>query len=87
MSERGDRYNALVMSQIKFVPYQKYFVWVAGTNGPEAQIWDKDVAVSGEGKAKPCLFKVALPTDREELSLNVLMELYKDDKPQASLLP
>lgn len=59
----------------------KYFVWIAGFRGPEAQIWDEDAGKDGNGKVKPTLFKVALPTDRQDLSLNVLMELYKGDKP------
>jgi len=60
----------------------KYFVWIAGTHGPEAQIWDEDSGKDGNGKAKPTLFKVALPTDRQDLSLNVLMELYKNETSQ-----
>jgi hypothetical protein len=58
----------------------KYFVWITGLRGPEAQIWS-DNTVNSEGKAKPTLFKVRLPTDMQDLSLNVLMILYEKDRP------
>lgn len=53
----------------------KYFVWVAGLQGPEAQIW-AEMHTDGSGKAKPYLACHALADD-DVRGLDKLKEAFK----------
>lgn len=48
----------------------KYFVWVTGVAGPEAQIWT-DIQTNGEGKPKPFLACHAI-ADNDKRSIEEL---------------
>lgn len=53
----------------------KFFVWVSGLQGPEAQLWIEK-PVDGSGKAKPYLACHALPDD-DKRGLDKLKEDFK----------
>lgn len=52
----------------------KYFVWINGLAGPEAQIWENDGGKDSQGKLKPSLKCVQL----QENDIRTLDELKKD---------
>lgn len=52
----------------------KYFVWIEGLAGHEAQIWYEDGGKDGQGKLKPALKRVEL----QENDIRTLDELIKD---------
>jgi hypothetical protein len=61
----------------------KYFVWVSGSRGPEAQLWN-DEPVDGNGKpVKSVLFKHKLTEQEELFSLSELTLKFNKDKPVA----
>jgi hypothetical protein len=49
----------------------KYFVWITGLRGPEAQLW-AEKQVDGSGKAKETLFIRELTADERGLGLDAL---------------
>ena len=53
----------------------KYFVWVSGVAGPEAQLWT-EMQTNGEGKLKPYLACHAIPIE-DKRSLNELARDFK----------
>ncbi len=53
----------------------KYFVWIAGLKGPEAQIWHGE-PVDGAGKKKACLFIKELEPYEENLNIYDLEKIY-----------
>lgn len=52
----------------------KYFVWIKGLAGPEAQIWQDEGGRDSQGKLKPALKCVEL----QESDVRTLNELIKD---------
>lgn len=59
----------------------KYFVWVTGLRGPEAQLWTEE-PVDGNGKpVKSVLFKHKLEPFEELFSLDELILKFNGDKP------
>lgn len=52
----------------------KYFVWVNGLSGPEAQIWAEDGGRDSQGKMKPSLKLIKI----SENDIRTLDELKKD---------
>lgn len=52
----------------------KYFVWIKGLAGPEAQIWHEDGGKDAQGKLKPALKRIEL----QENNARTLNELIKD---------
>lgn len=52
----------------------KYFVWINGLAGPEAQIWQDEGGRDSQGKLKPALKRVEL----QESDVRTLDELMKD---------
>lgn len=60
----------------------KYFVWLTGLRGPEAQLWTSE-PVDGNGKPiKGTLFKQKLSEQEETLSLDQLILKFEKDKPK-----
>lgn len=53
----------------------KYFVWIAGLRGPEAQLW-ADQQVDGAGKTKEVLFIRRLTANEQGLGLDFLAAAY-----------
>lgn len=53
----------------------KYFVWVSGLRGPEAQLWDEAEKTEGGKPVKPLTKPILLP-DQMVYSLNSLMVKY-----------
>ena len=58
----------------------KYFVWVSGLRGPEAQLWTEEPV---DGNVKRVLFKHKLEPDEENLTLDQLILKFNGDKPVA----
>lgn len=62
----------------------KYFVWVLGSRGPEAQLWTSE-PVDGNGKpVKGTLFKQKLSEQEELLSFSQLITKFEKNKPDVS---
>ena len=55
----------------------KYFVWVKGLCGPEAQIWVGDQYEGG--KVTPYIFKRKLEPYEENLDLDTLSKFYANE--------
>jgi len=56
----------------------KYFVWLIGLRGPEAQIWH-DQPPTGEGKSRVSpIFQQELTDEEEKLSLDQLILKFKE---------
>jgi len=56
----------------------KYFVWLTGLRGPEAQIWHGQ-PITGEGKSKVSpIFQQKLTDEEEKLSLDQLILKFKE---------
>lgn len=63
----------------------KYFVWMQGLRGLEAQLWSEE-PVDGNGKqVKTALFKQKLSPAEETLSLDYLVMKFERNKPNAML--
>lgn len=59
----------------------KYFVWVSGPRGPEAQLWN-DKPVDGNGKAvKNAIFTEKLSPELEHWTLDQLILKFNNRKP------
>lgn len=58
----------------------KYFVWLSGQNGPQAQVWHNDVPKNGNGKPQhEPIFKIELTDENAKLSLDDLILKFKDE--------
>jgi hypothetical protein len=53
----------------------KYFVWISGLRGPEAQIWDEKDRYANQKKVET-LFKQELHPSEHLIGLNGLKERY-----------
>lgn len=56
----------------------RYFVYIPGSRGPEAQIWDHDAMEAGDGKKKVATIglPIKLNAMEQDLSIESLKVLY-----------